>query len=55
MIEINIHIFLQSTKDSKYIIKTGKINSAADNPNHPVLKAFPLDFVKYLEIVVVAV
>ena len=33
----------------------GKINSAADRPNHPVLKAFPLDLVKYLEIVVVAV
>ena len=34
---------------------TGKINSAADNPNQPVLSALPLDFVKYLEIVVVAV
>ena len=33
----------------------GKINSAADKPNQPVLKALPLDFVKYLEIVVVAV
>ena len=31
------------------------INSAVDNPNQPVLKAFPLDLVKYLEIVVVAV
>ena len=37
------------------MIKTGRINSAADKPNHPVLKAFPLDIVKYLEIVVVAV
>ena len=37
------------------MIKTGRINSAADNPNHPALKAFPRDFVKYLEIVVVAV
>ena len=34
---------------------TGKINSATDNPNQPVLSALPLDFVKYLEIVVVAV
>ena len=31
------------------------MNSAADNPNHPVLNALPRDFVKYLEIVVVAV
>ena len=37
------------------MIKTGKINSAADKPNHPVLSAFPLDLLKYLEIVVVAV
>ena len=37
------------------MINTGNINSAVDNPNHPVLKAFPLDLVKYLEIVVVAV
>ena len=37
------------------MINTGKINSAVDNPNHPVLRAFPLDLVKYLEIVVVAV
>ena len=31
------------------------MNSAVDNPNHPELNALPLDFVKYLEIVVVAV
>ena len=31
------------------------MNSAVDNPNHPVLSALPLDLVKYLEIVVVAV
>ena len=31
------------------------MNSAVERPNQPVLKAFPLDFVKYLEIVVVAV
>ena len=37
------------------MIRTGKINSAVDKPNQPVLNAFPLDFVKYLEIVVVAV
>jgi len=35
--------------------KTGNINSAVERPNQLVLKAFPLDFVKYLEIVVVAV
>ena len=33
----------------------GMINSAVDKPNQPILNAFPLDFVKYLEIVVVAV
>ena len=53
--EIAIQIFFHSVIVKKYIIKTGKINSAADKPNQPVLKAFPLDFVKYLEIVVVAV
>ena len=37
------------------MINTGKINSAVDKPNHPVLKALPLDFVKKREIVVVAV
>ena len=31
------------------------MNSAVDNPSHPTLKALPLDLVKYLEIVVVAV
>ena len=31
------------------------MNSAVESPNQQVLKAFPLDFVKYLEIVVVAV
>ena len=36
-------------------MKTGRINSAVDKPNPPVLRAFPLDLVKYLEIVVVAV
>ena len=39
----------------RYIIVTGKINSATDKPNHPMLKALPLDLVKYLEIVVDAV
>ena len=37
------------------IIVIGKTNSATDKPNHPILKALPLDFVKYLEIVVDAV
>ena len=37
------------------MIRTGKINSAVDKPNQLVLSAFPLDLVKYLEIVVVAV
>ena len=40
---------------SKYTTKTGNINSAVERPNQLVLRAFPLDFVKYLEIVVVAV
>ena len=31
------------------------MNSAEDKPNQIMLKAFPLDFVKYLEIVVEAV
>ena len=33
----------------------GKTNSAVERPNHPALRALPLDFVKYLAIVVVAV
>ena len=37
------------------MIKTGKINSAVERPNHPMLRALPLDIVKYLVIVVVAV
>ena len=40
---------------SKYTIKTGSINSAVERPNQLVLKALPLDFVKYLDMVVVAV
>ena len=40
---------------NKYIIKTGKINSADDRPNQLILKALPLVLVKYLEIVVDAV
>jgi len=31
------------------------MNSAVERPNQQVLRAFPLDFVKYLEMVVVAV
>ncbi len=31
------------------------MNSAEDKPNHTILNALPLDFVKYLEIVVEAV
>ena len=54
-IEIEIHIFCQVVIVNKYTIKTGKINSAVERPNQHVLKAFPLDFIKYLEIVVVAV
>ena len=54
-IEIEIQIFCQEVRVNKYTIRTGKINSAVERPNQPVLKAFPLDFVKYLEIVVVAV
>ena len=54
-IEIEIHIFCHLVIVNKYTIKIGKINSAVERPNQQVLKAFPLDFVKYLEIVVVAV
>ena len=36
-------------------MNTGKKNSAVDNPNHAVLKAFPRVFSKNLEIVVVEV
>ena len=31
------------------------MNSAVERPNHPILNALPLDLVKYLAIVVVAV
>ena len=31
------------------------MNSAVERPNHPALRAFPLDLVKYLVMVVVAV
>ena len=48
-------MFSQFVKVNKKTINTGKINSADDNPNQPMLKALPLDFVKYLDIVVVAV
>ena len=53
--EIDIQIIFQSYNESKKIINTGSINSAVDNPNQIVLRAFPLDLVKYLETVVVAV
>ena len=54
-IDIEIHILCQLITVNRYTVKTGKINSAVERPNQPVLKAFPLDLVKYLEIVVVAV
>ena len=53
--EITNQIFSQLVMVSKKTINTGKINSAEDKPNQPMLNALPLDFVKYLEIVVVAV
>ena len=53
--EIEIQIFCQEVIVNRYTIRTGKINSAVERPNQTVLKAFPLDFVKYLEVVVVAV
>ena len=40
-------------KIKKYVINTGRINSAVDKPNQTVLNALPLDFSKNLEIVVV--
>ena len=54
-IEIDNQIILHSIIDSKKTINKGRINSAKDNPNQVVLKALPLVFSKYLEIVVVAV
>ena len=39
----------------QYVTKTGKINSAEDNPNQIVLSALPRVLLKNLEIVVVAV
>ena len=54
-IEIETQIFCQEVIVNRYTIRTGRMNSAVERPNQPVLKAFPLDFVKYLEIVVVAV
>ena len=53
--EIEIHMFCQVVMVNKKTIKTGKINSAVERPNQLALNALPLDFVKYLEIVVVAV
>ena len=55
MIEIEIQMFCQVKMVSRYTTKTGKMNSAVERPNQIVLSALPLDFVKYLEIVVVAV
>ena len=55
MIEIDDQIFLHSIMVNKKTINNGRINSANDNPNHEILKALPLLFSKYLEIVVVAV
>ena len=40
---------------SKKTINNGRINSAKDKPSQVALKAIPLLFSKYLEIVVVAV
>ena len=45
-IEIETQISLQCINVSKKTIKTGKINSAKDKPNQPVLKALPLFFSK---------
>ena len=53
--DIDIQIFCQAVIVSKYTTNTGKINSAVERPNQPTLRAFPLDFVKYLVIVVDAV
>ena len=48
-------IFLHSIIVNKKIINKGRINSAKDKPNQEALKALPLLFSKYLEIVVEAV
>ena len=54
-IEIDNQILLHSIIVNKKTINRGKINSAKDNPSQVILKAFPLLFSKYLEVVVVAV
>ena len=53
--EIICQIDLQDKKDKRNIVNIGKINSAVDKPNQTALKAFPLLWLKYLDIVVVEV
>ena len=54
-IEIDIQIFLHSINVNKKTIHNGKIHSARDSPSQVRLRALPLLFSKYLDIVVVAV
>ena len=54
-IEIDNQMFLHSITVNKKTISNGRINSARDKPSQVILKALPLLFSKYLEIVVVAV
>ena len=54
-IEIDNQMFLHSITVNKKTINSGRVNSARDKPNQVVLKALPLLFSKYREIVVVAV
>jgi hypothetical protein len=54
-IEIDNQILLHSIIVNKKTTNSGRINSAKDKPNQVVLKALPLLFSKYREIVVVVV
>ena len=46
---------LQENKDKIKVINRGIINSAVERPNQIVLRAFPLDWSKNLEMAVEAV
>ena len=52
---VSVLSIAQHPLNSIMTLRERKINSPKDKPNHPKLNALPLDFVKNLEIVVVAV
>ena len=53
--EIGLATFYDKELHNKKTINNGKINSARDSPSQVRLRALPLLFSKYLDIVVVAV